>query len=138
MIIINGYLKFGVAILLCICIAGCSEKRTTDAHESYKFWSGKNPDKNIKVIHGQYWQSASLTKEYIAYLELQTSSKWIEEFDKQNHLVATDSISSLPDDAPAWFKPQKNSHVFKAAHDENSVYFEDFESGRIFIFEQQL
>lgn len=135
--LVNEVFLFGnVAI---ICFGACGEKITSDPIESYKNWAGELPPKNVKIIHGKYWQSAHLSKEYILYLELQAPSSWRAHFLEQNNLVkATDSIG-LPSDAPVWFTPEKNCRILKQkGPDQGSVYYEDTLTGKMFIYEVQL
>jgi hypothetical protein len=128
-----------IGILAACCFTSCSEKKTNDPIKSYKYWSGSEPPSNVKVIHGKYWQSAHWTKEYILYMELQAPRFWIDQFIIQNNLVKDSNDPALPSDAPNWFKPNKNSQVFKQkGYSEGSLVFEDTAADRMFLYEIQL
>jgi hypothetical protein len=45
-------------------------KKSIKAEKCYMLWTGEKPYKDVKVIHGKYWQSVHFTREYIVYLEL--------------------------------------------------------------------
>jgi hypothetical protein len=119
-------------------LSSCREKISNSAEESYMLWSGEKPDKEVLAIHGKYWQSPHFTKEYIVYLELAPSQLWKIEFIEQNHLAKTSDISTLPADAPAWFLVPKNAKIWKQGSGGNSLYIEDPQTGRFFIYEEQL
>jgi len=124
--------------LLIFSLISCVEKKTDDPVKSYKFWSGEAPGKDIQVIHGKYWQSASFSKEYIVYLEIVANPDWKQQYINQNHLVSTNEDILFPTDAPLWFNPQKNFKMWKQLSDNSSRYFEDLKTGHLFIFEEQL
>lgn len=124
--------------LAALCFSSCSEIKTNDPDQSYKYWSGSLPPASVKVIHGTYWQSAHWSKEYILYLELQAPTDWMSQFNAQNNLKTTDD-AALPSDAPSWFVPGKTGKIFKrAGDDQGSYYFEDSSARKIFIYEIQL
>jgi hypothetical protein len=124
--------------LTALCFSSCSEIKTNDPVQSYKYWAGSLPPSNVKVIHGKYWQSAHWSKEYIMYLELEAPTNWINQFNIQNNLKPADD-AALPSDAPSWFKPSKTVRVFKqAGSDQGSRYFEDPLAGKMFVYEVQL
>jgi hypothetical protein len=118
---------------LFLILTGCFEKTTINPEEAYKYWAGQSPDKNSKVINGSYWQSSHWSREYVVYLEIQTTGSWRREFFKQNKLVeCTDA--RYPDDAPFWFRPSMKYRVWKSVEfDQGSRYFEDSASNHIFM-----
>ena len=128
--LINTFLIFS--------LSGGAEKKSSNTGESYKLWSGEKPGNDVKVIHGKYWQSAHFTGEYTAYLELDASSKWKNEFIKQNHLLNTVFNQDTPAGAPNWFTPQKNSRMWRQQVDAGYMYMEDSKTGHFFIYEEQL
>ena len=128
-----------LGVIILIFLGSCTEKKTDDPIETYKFWSGESPPENIEILNGKYWQSAHWSKEYIMYLELKAPAQWRSQFIRQNNLVETKTIPILPSDAPAWFSPRKNLRIL--AHTENgqgSSYYEDTVTGEMFIYEIQL
>ena len=113
--------------------------KTDDPIETYKFWSGEHPKKNIKIIHERYWQSAHWTKEYIMYMELIAPGPWRSQFIQQNNLVETNTRPAIPSDAPTWFTPGRNLRTFAPTENsQGSIYCEDTLSGKMFIYEIQL
>jgi len=136
-LVANKLLLFGTVAV--VCFTSCREKTTSDPIESYKNWAGELPPKNVKVIHGKYWQSAHWSKEYILYLELQAPSSWIAQFIEQNSLVKAPDNPGFPSDAPGWFNPGKDFRILKQkGFDQGSVYYEDTLAGKVFIYEVQL
>ena len=126
-------------VLAAISISGCVEKNTEDAIKTYTYWAGEPPSKEVQPIHGKYWQSSHWSKEYIMYLELQGSSKWINEFIKQNNLIEPKEVENPPPDRPLWFKLNKNFLMFKqSGYDNGSAYYEDSTNRKMFIYEIQL
>jgi hypothetical protein len=124
--------------LTALCFSSCREMKTNDPVQSYKHWSGSLPPSGVKVIHGAYWQSAHWSKEYILYLELQTPTDWMSQFNSQNNLKATND-AAMPSDAPSWFSPGEGAKIFKRiGDDQGSCYFEILSTGKIFIYEIQL
>jgi hypothetical protein len=121
-------------------LTSCGEIRTTDAKETYEYWAGNEPNENIKILNGRYWQSSHWTKEYEVYLEIKTNSKWIREFIKQNKMkVKTSKEINLPDDAPDWFKPKIGLKVYEPRDfSQGSIYFADEKKGYIMFYEIQL
>jgi hypothetical protein len=126
-----------LSVLFCFILSSCQEKRSIDAEECYMLWAGEKPGKEVCAIHGQFWQSAHFTKEYIVYLELAPTPKWCAAFIKQNSLIKTDNIAILPTDAPAWFTPPQNVNLWKQSSG-NTLYMQDRQTGRFFIYEEQL
>lgn len=130
-------LAFGVCIV--ISMVSCMEKNTNDPIETYKYWAGELPPKEVDVIHGRYWQSSHWSKEYIMYMDVKTPQAWRSQFIKQNNLVETTDQYGLPSDAPDWFKPTKSFRAFvPAGPGQGSVYYEDTLTGRMLIYEIQL
>ncbi len=128
-----------LSLLAVFSIGGCQEKNTKDAIKTYTYWAGEPPSKEVQPMHGKYWQSYHWSKEYIMYLELQSSSIWINEFIRQNNLVEKKEIENLPPDAPLWFKPGKNFLMFKhSGYDNGSACYIDSAGGKMFIYEIQL
>jgi hypothetical protein len=121
-----------------ILLVSCSESRTTDANESYARWSGKKATSDLKIYQGQYSQTGGLFKEYTLFLELEPSDEWRDQFFKDNELIADDESWSLPEDAPAWFNPDKNCKRWKSPQPfAESLYLQDPASGILFIYEVQ-
>jgi len=57
-----------VTLLSFLILISCNDRKTFNAKDSYKFWAGTNPPTDLKLLKGQYWQSAHWSKEYILYL----------------------------------------------------------------------
>jgi hypothetical protein len=133
------HLKFILPLIIFFCLASCLEKETTNPEEVYKYWSGNNPEKDMKIIHGKYWQSAHWTREYEMYLELVGSPLWLEEFIKQNKLKTANSTIDLPDDAPSWFNPKLGLKAYiPDGFSQGSIYFVDLKTGYLLCYEIQL
>jgi hypothetical protein len=132
-------MKHLLAVLFLVLVLGCSEKKSTDAEECYRLWSGMKSPKEIKVLKGSYWQSAHFTKEYIVFLEIQVSDRWAKQFITENKLIATGGNWSEPGNLPEWFKPPQLSKQWKLPDvSTDSRYFEDTITGRFFLYETQL
>lgn len=130
--------KNSILFLLTILLSSCLEKNTTDPVKAYKYWAGEKPGKDVQVIKAQYWESSHWTKEYEMYMELKTSPLWRSEFIRQNSLKR-DTVYTLPDDTPSWFKPGPSDRIWQpSGFSQGSVYFEDSLSGRLLIYEIQL
>ena len=133
------YLTLSAFLLTSITLTGCSEIKTTDAKETYKYWAGTSSPADIQLLKGQYWQSAHWTKEYIMYLKLKPSKNWWNEFIKQNSLSVDTTEWTKPDDAPQWFKPTLNSIQYgKSGFSQGSRYFSDTTTGICYVYEIQL
>ena len=117
----------------------CSEKRSTNAEECYRLWSGMKPPKEIKILNGSYWESAHFTKEYILFLELQATDEWRKLFKKENKLVPTEETWVKPANLPKWFVPTPSAKLWKLNDDySESRYFEDTSTGKFYLYEIQL
>lgn len=126
-------------IIISILLTSCSETRTDDPTESYRYWAGTKPTNDIEVLNGQYWQSAHWTREYILYLQIKTTDKWWDEFVKQNQLQIDDKDWTKPSDSPDWFQPTGNIEVYKHAdHFNDSRYVRNTATGECYIYEIQL
>lgn len=127
-----------LSVLFLLIFFSCSEKNSTDAEECYRLWSGMKPPKEIKVLNGSYWQSAHFTKEYILFLEVQASDRWVKQFIKENKLIATGG-DWWGSNTPEWFKPRQSAKQWKLPDTStDSRYFEDTITGRFFLYEVQL
>lgn len=122
-----------------IPLFGCKEINTSNPIECYTLWAGEDPTQDIKIEHGQYWQSAHLTKEYELYLRFKAANDWWEQFTHQNQLVGDYTKTSLLPDHPVWFNPSKNARRWRLTDKSNpSHYFYDHESNTYYIYEIQL
>jgi hypothetical protein len=72
--------------LFTILLSSCSPKTSENPSEVYQLWAGEKPSKNLKVLHGKYWQSGHFTKEYIMFMELRAPNDWIQEFIVQKQI----------------------------------------------------
>ncbi len=133
-------IKTLVLILSIFILSSCSEIRTSNPKETYRYWSGTNPSSDLKLIKGQYWQSSHWTKEYIMYLEIKPKEKWWKEFLKQNNISIDKGYWTMPNDAPSWFKPSEHSIRLKneSDFDQGSRYFKDTLTNVCYIYEIQL
>ncbi len=122
-------------------LTSCSEKTSTNPNEVYQLWSGIQPNKEVKVINGKYWESAHWTKEYIMFLELETEPQFWTNFKEQNNLII-DTVQNdySISDKPEWFKPSKSSKKYKINDniDQGSRYYQDSINSKIYIYEIQL
>ena len=133
-------LQTTIMILLGFLVISCSEIRTSDPTESYKYWAGIDPTDDLTILNGKYWQSSHWTKEYILYLRFKPTESWWIEFIKQNHLQpTTQKWGEPPSDLPEWFRPRDNSEMFRLTDDiYGSRYFRDKTTGECYIYEMQL
>ena len=128
-----------LTILFLLLLFSCSEKRSSDAEECYRLWSGIKPPKEINVLNGSYWQSAHFTKEYILFLEIKAEDYWIKQFIKENKLVPANDKWVKPNNTPSWFVPTHSSRQWELPDQQtDSRYFEDTITGRFFLYEIQL
>lgn len=126
-------------ILFLFLFTSCIERNSDDPNEVYKLWSGREPEKEIKITKGQYWQSAHFTLEYRMYMELYATCEWLKEFIKINNLKAHTSSINLPYDAPTWFSPKIGLQAFSSSeYTQGSIYFIDFKTGYLLFYEIQL
>jgi hypothetical protein len=136
----NRHLKIFITLLLIgITLCSCMEKETENPEEVYELWSGNEPDKEIKIINGKYWQSAHFTREYEVYLEMVTSPIWLKEFIKQNNLKTQSAQTlNLQYDAPSWFNPKLGLKAYvPSGFNQGSIYF-DLKIGYVLFYEVQL
>ena len=127
-------------ILTSLILTSCMEVNTSDPVVAYKNWGGTKPPDDLKVLNGQYWQSAHWTKEYIMYLKLMPTNEWWDEFLKQNYISVDTDEWTKPSDAPKWFTPSVNSIRYGGGDDfdQGSRYFQDTLTGECYIYEIQL
>lgn len=135
-LLMNATFKF-LIVAFFLSLSGCAEHDTDNAYLAYKYWAGEKVPANVKVVNGKYWQSSHWTKEYVLYLELMAPGEWISEYIKQNHLIRDLSSREIPDQAPAWFKPDKHFRLFQNSSSLNSQYYLDSAGNHLFIYEQQ-
>lgn len=138
---IKFYSLYLVAIILLFFQTGCTEKRTDDPIKAFLYWSGEPPTKEIKLLHGKYWQSANFSKEYEMWLEFEAPSTWIHAYIQQNKLIKCADCDSvrLPAESPTWFNPGKKCEQLLRAEDNfGSMYFYDTSKSKMFIYETQL
>ncbi len=133
-------IKILLSILTILTFSSCSEIKTTNSTETYKFWSGTNAPSDLELLNGQYWQSSHWTREYIMYLKFKPSDKWWNEFIQQNRISTDKGDWIMPGDAPTWFKPSENSIRFvgNSDFDQGSRYFKDTLTDVCYIYEIQL
>ncbi len=121
-------------------LTSCSEIKSADPNEVYKYWSGTEAPADLQLLEGQYWQSAHWTREYIMYLKLKPTKKWSSEFIDQNQLQIDNENWSMPTDAPDWFKTKDNKVIYSSGDefDQGSRYYLDTLTGDFYIYEIQL
>lgn len=125
--------------LFSFLFTSCIEQNSDDPNEVYQLWSGREPEKDVKILNGQYWQSAHFTLEYKMYMELYTTPEWLKEFIKINKLEVHTSEIYLPDNTPTWFSPKMGLKAFSSPEDvQGSIYFIDFKTGYLLFHEIQL
>ena len=123
-----------------VFLTGCSEIKTTDPDEVYKYWSGSTAQTDLQLLKGEYWQSAHWTKEYVVFLKLKPTEKWWAEFVDQNQLQIDNGDRVKPTDTPSWFNPTNKSVMYNSVDDsdQGSRYFKDPLTGVVHIYEIQL
>lgn len=118
-------------------LLSCIEKNIKDPIEVYKRWAGHEPPNDVQILHTDYWESPHWTKEYLLYMELQTTATWRREFVQQNKLKY-DSTANFPiNSMPKWFSPTANFKTLVKPK-SNSIYSIDTVNNRIFIYEEKL
>lgn len=129
-----------ILILLTIfALTSCTETKTSNAKDTYKYWAGANAPADLELINGQYWQSAHWSKEYIMYLKFKPTEEWWSAFLKQNDLSPDKDEWIFPSEAPTWFKPSENSAIYSSGDEFiQSRYFRDSQTGICYIYEIQL
>ena len=126
-------------VLVTLTFISCSEIKTNDPKETYKYWAGLNAPNDLKVLNGQYWESAHWTKEYIMFMKIKPNTEWWNEFIKQNHLSQNNVRWTIPNDAPAWFNPTENTIQYRDNDIMNqSRYLCDTLTGICYFYEIQL
>lgn len=85
-----------LAVLFLLMFLSCSEKRSTDAEECYRLWSGTKPPKEVKLLNGSYWESPHFTKEYIMFLELEATDEWRKLMKENNKFVPAENDWEKP------------------------------------------
>ena len=133
-------LNFVLAILFFITIISGCAKRTNDAKETFKYWSGSEVSNDIELLKGKYYESSHFTKEYIMYLKFKPTRKWWREYLNYNAISVDKNNWTIPDDAPSWFKPSESSIRYwrKNDFDQGSRYFCDTVTWICYIYEIQL
>ena len=129
-----------IVLLIVIFAISCTEIKTSDVKESYKYWTGTKPPANLELMNGQYWESAHWSKEYIIFLKFKPTEKWWIEFVKQNQISVDKNEWTMPSNAPAWFKLNDNLIRYSSDNnfDQGSRYFRDSITGICYIYEIQL
>jgi hypothetical protein len=118
----------------------CCSKKTNDANEAFKYWSGSDASADVELLNGEYYESPHFTKEYIMYLKFKPTKQWWLEYLKYNSITIDKKAWTIPDDAPTWFNPSENSLRYwrKDDFDQGSRYFFDTTTGISYIYEIQL
>ena len=125
-------------VLFSLLLAGCSEVNTTDPVESYTYWAGARPPKDLKVIKAKYWESAHWTKEYILYLKIKPTNEWWDEFIKQNNLSKYNDRWAMPTDSPEWFKMPDDATLYVPEGGfSDSRFFRDNLTGECYTYDLQ-
>jgi hypothetical protein len=128
------FFRYFFKIVLFLSLAGCTEKKTDDPIKT-----GQSPTKEVKPLHGKYWESANYSKEYKMWLEVKAPQPWIIKYILENKLIECQPCSTIPDEAPIWFKPDKNcKQLIRAEDNFESMYFYDTVKSKMFIYETQL
>ncbi len=126
-------------IISSVLLTSCSEVRTDDPINSYKYWAGTKPPKDLEIIQAKYWQSAHWTKEYILYLKLKPTEEWWSELVKQNNLIKDTGQWTIPTDSPEWFRLPDNVTLYRPENDfYQSRFFRDNQTGECYIYDIQL
>ena len=126
-------------IISSVLLTSCSEVRTDDPIDSYKYWAGTKPPKDLEIIQAKYWQSAHWTKEYILYLKLKPTEAWWSELVKQNNLIKDTGQWTIPTDSPEWFRLPDSVTLYRTENDfYQSRFFRDNQTGECYIYDIQL
>jgi hypothetical protein len=134
--IIKKISLIGIVFLL----VGCFSTETKNAKKAYKYWSGKEPPKEIELIKGEYYQSPHFTLEYELFLKFKSDKKWFDEFVEYNRL----EIDTIGNDwkawteLPKWFNPDQNYLIYakdQSNEFERSRYLRNPKTGISYIYE---
>lgn len=114
------------------------EDEAEDGHhvgalETYRYWAGREPEPDIKVLNGEYWSSAHWTKEYTMYLELRLPRA--KDFVIKIGSQRAEGWREPPQGAPDWFKPPSNYQVWEG--ESGSLYYVHPNKGHIYMYEVQ-
>jgi hypothetical protein len=120
-------------------LVSCSVK-SKNAEESFQYWSGRKPPKQIELIEGEYYKSPHFSLEYALFLKFKSDENWFYEFVKQNKLKINKDKKNWTKltEFPDWFKPNTQYLIFcKNPKDEfeRSRYFIDPESRMCYFYE---
>lgn len=83
---------------LSFLLSSCWEGQTDDPIKAYRLWAGEPPPANLKVLHGNYWQSAHWSKEYVLYLEVIAPKDWWLQFIHDNKLHPSPLHRPVPEE----------------------------------------
>lgn len=123
-------------VTLFFLLLGCIGEQTNNPGKVFKYWAGLSAPDGVQPVNGDYWESPHWTKEYILFLEIKASRKWINEYLVENQITDTSEEFSIPQDAPDWFKPDSTFVMF--GNGFTSTYYVDSKNNRLFIYEIQL
>jgi hypothetical protein len=132
-------IRLTTILLILTSLISCSEIKTTDQEEVYKYWSGSATPADLELLEGQFWQSSHWAREYIMFLKLKPTEEWWVAFLDQNQLQIDDQWIR-PSNAPEWFTPTAESVMYSSGDtfDQGSRYFKDTLTNECYIYEIQL
>lgn len=106
--------------------------RVVGALETYRYWAGQDPDKDMRVLNGEYWASAHWTKEYSLFMELEFPRA--KDFVMGQRFKRSEQWREMAG-APDWFTPPDHYEVWEGG--QGSLYYLDPKKGHLYMFERQ-
>ena len=121
-------------------LVSCFATETKNPEKAYKYWSGTESPKEIKLIKGEYYKSPHFFLEYELFLKFKSDKKWFDEFVESNELEIDTTQNDWSEwiELPIWFKIDINYVMYsKNQNDEfeRSRYFINPENGMCYIYE---
>ncbi|NRD24925.1 hypothetical protein HNV10_16845 [Winogradskyella litoriviva] len=132
--------------LLITFLTSCGVE-TYDSEKAYVHWENGHIGEDVEIINGQFWKSGHWTYEYVVFLELKPSKKWITRFFKiyrsEENLLGkynsdnTNHLTRGPDwfETPNWFKPNSEFIVYSGY---GGNYYWNQKENILLFYEMQL
>lgn len=124
-------------IFALLFLTSCYSLETDKPEEAFKYWSGQNPPKEIRVLEGKYFQSPHFFLEYELFLKLEVEKDWRIEFIEYNKLkIDTLKVDWKFTEFPEWFEPTPDFIIYsKNDKFDNSRYFFNRKTRICYLYE---
>jgi hypothetical protein len=133
-------------VITVVTLSSCG-KETYVAEEAYDYWENGIIGEDVKIINWQFWKSGHWSYEYVVFLELRPSEKWMEKFfeiyhAEENELGKFNSenkthLTNGPNwfENPQWFNPTSDFIVYQGY---GGNYYWNEEENILMFYEMQL